>query len=128
MARILYVEGDRGRARELLPLLISKGHQVDVAHSAERAMLLLRASMNYQAVVLHLYLPGMDAAELCRWLEALDPDREVYRLVFTWQGQRSPVDLGAGLPRWLPADRFVEGLRRAEELVEALENLLSGKS
>jgi len=125
MARILYVEGNPEKVELLRPLLVRQGHTVDVVNCAERAMLRVQARRDYAAVVLQLYLPGMDGAELCRWMEKWSAVRGVHKLVFTWHGRRAPVVLSRGLPRWLPADRFIENLERAEDLVEALETLLS---
>ena len=92
---------------------------------AERAMLRLDREGDYEAVVLHLYLPGMDGAEFCRWIERWSSLKGVPKVAFTWAGFRMPVDVSKGLPKWLPVDRYIEGLQHVEELVEALDSLLA---
>ena len=126
MARILYVENSPERAETLRALLEQKGHVVQVVSCAERAMICAHnKDADYQALVLHLYLPGMDGAELCRWIEKWSSLKGIPKVAFTWPGLRLPVDISRGLPNWLPVDRFFEGLEHAEELVEAVEELLS---
>ena len=127
MARILYVGSSSKESGRLRSLLEQKGHSVQVVDCAERAMLYVDREGDYEALVLHLYLPGMDGAELCRWVERRSSLKGIPKVAFTWAGLRMPVDVSQGLPKWLPVDRYIEGLERVEELVEAVEGLLAAR-
>jgi CheY-like chemotaxis protein len=90
-------------------------------------MLCVDRGGQYEAIVLHLYLRGMDGAELCRWAESHSSLRGIPKVAFTWAGLRMPVDVSSGLPKWLPVDRYIEGIQRAEDLVEAVDSLLASR-
>ena len=127
MARILYVDCCPERVACVCSLLEKQGHAVAVVNCAERAMLHVHSGKCCDAVITHLYLPGIDGAELVRWLSGLEPPVSVVKVAFTCCGEKTPVGVGEELPRWLPADTFVEGLERAEDLVEAVEKLLEAR-
>ena len=125
MARILYVEGASGKANAVCPLLEQRGHRVHAVDCAERAMLWIHEGHELEAVVLQLYLPGMDGAELCRWMQRSCSHMQLRKMAFTWAGTRMPVDVSQGLPGWFPVDLFVEGLERAEDLADAIDGFLT---
>jgi CheY-like chemotaxis protein len=109
-------------------LLEQKGHTVQVANCAERAMMLIKDKGNYEVLLLLLYLPGMDGAELCRWMDKWSAKKGVLKVAFTCPGSCVPPDLARSLPHWLPVDRFIDGLERVEDLVKAVEEVLSSRS
>ncbi len=125
MARILYVEACPVMGERAGVLLEQRGHSVRVVDCAERAMLCICNEGDYEALVLHLYLRGMDGAELCRWVEKWSSLKGILKIAFTWAGSPVSIDVSGGLPPWLPADHFIEDLKSAEELVEAVDGFLS---
>jgi len=125
MARILYVESCAVKAERLCALLEPKGHTVHVVNCAERAMMRLEAEGPYELLVLGVFLRGMDGAELCRWIEKWSSVKGVRKLAFTWAGSSLPADLHSGLPRWLPVDRYLDGVQQPEDLIGAVEEMLS---
>ncbi len=126
MAKILYVDPDASRVEVIKGLLVQKGHAVTVVNCAERAMLQVERESGYDAVVLHLILPGIDGAELCRWLKQWSSSPGIPRIVFTGPEVRLELDLSEELPRWLPADVYVEGVKEPDELISAVERILCG--
>jgi DNA-binding NtrC family response regulator len=73
MASILIVD-DEPRLRDALTLLLKReGYAVDVADSGEAAERLF-AKARYDAVVLDIWLPGMDGVETFERLRRHDPD------------------------------------------------------
>jgi len=124
MARILYVDCCPERVEQVCSMLEELGHVVHCVNCAERAMLQVQSEEGYEAVVMHLFLPGMDGAELSRWMAEWHLPDGITEVAFTCRGEHSPVDLSRGLPRWLPVDRFIEGLEAPEELVAAVRELL----
>lgn len=125
VAKILYVDGDSQRARRMADLLTQRGHCAIVTGSAERAMLHVEHEADYDAVVLHLVLPGIDGAELCRWLQKWSSLPSTPRIAFTSPGTELRIDLQKKLPRWLPADRYLHNVSDPAEIVAVLEELLS---
>ena len=84
MAKILYVGTASSECEQLCYLLEQGGHHVEAASCGERAMLRVEEKKDYEAMVLHLcYLPGMDGAELCRWIEKSSPIKGVPKIAFT---------------------------------------------
>lgn len=127
MARILCVEGCQWRAELIRPLLEARGHTVQVVNCAERAMMCIEDQGQYEALVLAVFLPGMDGAELCRWIEKWGSLKGLVKVAFTWAGSPLSLDTSHGLPRWLPVDRFLEGVERPEDLVQAVQELLAAR-
>ena len=124
MAKILYVDADPEREDVVSALLRARGHRVTVAVSAERAMIEVAREGDYDAVVLHLMLHGIDGAELCRWLLHWSSLPAVPRLVFTTPDIHLSLDLEAGIPHWLPADRYMHAVSDMAVLVEAVEEMV----
>ena len=124
MAKILYVDADPARKDVVYGLLCDKGHCVTAVVSAERAMINVEREGDYDAVVLHLVLHGIDGAELCRWLQRWSSLPGVPRLVFTTPDIRLNLDLENGMPSWLPADRYMHAVSDLAKLVDAVEELL----
>jgi len=124
MARILYIDVAQPGTEELLRLFESRGHAVSHVACAERAMMLMARGHEYQALVLGLYLPGMDGAEFCRWVDRCGQGKQIPTVAFTWRGQKLPQGLRAGWGSFLPASKFINGLESCGQLVEAVEELL----
>ncbi len=128
MAKILYVDVDGCRQEQVRHLLEGKGHCVVAAMSAERAMVHVEREHDYDAIVLHLMLRGMDGAELCRWLQRWSPLSSTPRVVFTTPDVHLNLDLDSHLPDWLPADVFLSAVPDMGEVANAVEKLLSSGS
>lgn len=124
MAKILYVDADCRRVQAVCALMSARGHRVTVAGCAERAMIRVDQESDFDAVVLHLILPGIDGAELCRWLQRRSALAAVPRVVFTEPEVHLELDLSKKLPRWLPADVYIHGLADPAILIEAVEKVL----
>jgi len=126
VAKILYVDADQGRVEIVRELLVQKGHAVTVVNCAERAMLRVERESDYDAVVLHLILPGIDGAELCRWLKQWSSLPGARRVVFSGPEVRLRLNLSEELPGWLPADVYVAGVEEPDQLISAVERILHG--
>ncbi len=87
-------------------------------------MLCVEREGGFDAVVLHLILPGIDGAELCRWLERWSCLASVPRVVFTGPETELRIDLTHGLPRWLPAHRYLDSVDTMDRIVAELERVL----
>ena len=124
MAKILYVDADPARKEVVCRLLCDRGHHVTAVVSAERAMISVQREGDYDAVVLHLVLHGIDGAELCRWLQCWSPMPGVPRLVFTTPDVSLNLDLERGMPGWLPAHKYLHAVADLARLVEAVEELM----
>ncbi|KPK61951.1 MAG: hypothetical protein AMK73_07170 [Planctomycetes bacterium SM23_32] len=124
MAKVLYVDADHGRTQVVCGLFAERGHLVTAESSAERAMMRAQGDATYQAVVVHLILPSIDGAELCRWLQRWSSMAAVPRVVFTSPGVQLRLKLEEHLPRWLPADVYIHGLEDPARLVDAVERIL----
>jgi CheY-like chemotaxis protein len=124
MAKVLYVDADPARSEVVCRLLCDRGHRVTVAVSAERAMIQVEKKGDYDAVVLHLVLHGIDGAELCRWLQQWSTLSAAPRLVFTTHDTNLNLDLETGMPSWLPADRYLHAVEDLAELVDAVDELV----
>jgi len=124
MAKILYVDADTARKEVVCGLLCDRGHRVTAAISAERAMISVEREGDYDAVVLHLVLHGIDGAELCRWLQRWSSLPDVPRLVFTTPDVSLNLNLESGMPQWLPADCYLHAVGDLARLVEAVEELI----
>jgi CheY-like chemotaxis protein len=127
MGRILYVDANGERAGEVVAELTARGHHVDEVRSAERAMLSVEREPDYDMVLMHLLLPGTDAAELCRWLRRSSSAAAVPRVVFTSPEVELRLDLSGELPSWLPADLYLHGVEDYKELGRAVDGVLAGR-
>ncbi len=124
MAKILYVDADGERTESVRRLLAGMGHVVIVARSAERAMISVDRESDFDAVVLHLILPGMDGAELCRWLQRWSGLARVPRVVFTGPETRLSLGLEERLPAWLPADMYLHCVSDFGRIANAVRSVL----
>ena len=127
MAKILYVDADHQRSEVVCALFVENGHSVTLTNSAERAMIQVAAQSDFDAIVLHLILPGIDGAELCRWLQRRSSLPSVPRVVFTSPEVRLKLELQERLPRWLPADLYIHGLEELGKLIDGVEQILCGR-
>ncbi len=127
MAKVLYVDADDARARAASDLFAERGHELVAVPSAERAMMRAEQESDYDAVVTHLILPSIDGAELCRWLTRWPPLASALRVVFSGPGVKLRLDFQQGLPRWLPADVYLQDLEKVEYLVDAVEHALADR-
>ncbi|MBS3763020.1 MAG: response regulator [Planctomycetes bacterium] len=128
MARILYVEGKRYCTSCVQEKLAQRGHCVEVAHCAERAMLRIDQKEKFDALVLDLYLPGMDGAEFCRWMDRWAEVEKTPKLAFTWEGYDIPTGVGDDLPRWLPVDHLLKEIKDVDELTARVEDFLKSQN
>lgn len=124
MARILYVENDTTRAERVTPLLQARGHRVEVVHKAGRAMMRVDEGETYDALLLHLALPGIDGAEFCRWIEHDTPLKGIPKVAYTWEGCTLNLGVEDGVPRWLPVTRLLRKLDSVDHILDAMEEVL----
>jgi len=124
VATILYLDSDETRAQQVRQMFQQRGHSVHFERCAEKAMLAIQHGKRFDVLVLHLFLHGMDGAELCRWLDRNSPLRGIPKVAFTQPGCRLSFDFERGLPHWLPVTQFIGQLQDAAMLVEAVQNLL----
>ena len=125
MATILYVDSDPEEAQKLCALLEQAGHQVRVERSAERALLFIQQGARFDALVLNLFLHGMDGTELCRSMQKDSHLQQMPKVAFTTPGHRLKLDWGSELPHWMPIDHFIGELQDPALVVQALEQLLT---
>ena len=90
--RILIVEDEPKLARLLERGLVEEGHAADVAHTGEDA-LWMAGSVEYDAIVLDLMLPGVNGVEVCRRLR----ERSVWSPVLMLTARDAIEDRVAGL-------------------------------
>jgi CheY-like chemotaxis protein len=125
MARILFVDCCQERCNAVMALLHEQGHDVHIVNCAERAMLRVHEGQGYDVIVIHLFLPGMDGAELSRWLARGEAPCCATKIAFTCKGERVPLDATGTLPAWLPVDRFYGEVDSMEDLAAGIANLLA---
>lgn len=128
MARILYVEDNVDRAERVRPLLEEKGHTVKVVRKAGLAMMSIDRGEVYDALVLHLLLPGIDGVEFCRWIEHDTPLSGIPKVAFIWQGHDLNLGVEQGVPCWLPVNCLLRQLDDVERLIEAVEGVLNSRN
>ena len=114
--RILVVEDEPKLARLLERGLAEEGHAVDVTRTGEDALWMAR-SVEYDAIVLDLMLPGIDGVEVCRRLR----ESEVWSPVLMLTARDAVSDrvagLDAGADDYLPKPfSFAELLARLRSL------------
>jgi two-component system OmpR family response regulator len=114
--RILVVEDEPKLARLLERGLVEEGHAADVARTGEDALWMAR-SVEYDAIVLDLMLPGIDGVEVCRRLR----ESEVWSPVLMLTARDAVADrvagLDAGADDYLPKPfSFAELLARLRSL------------
>jgi len=126
MASVLYADGDSQRAKELSGHLEKDGHTVKAVGSGERAMLEIDSGAQVDAVVVCLYLPGMDGAELCRWVRKRPGSDGITTVAFTACGRSLPDYLRATMRLWLPVDLFLDEACDMGRLAESLSTAIAG--
>ena len=126
MATILYLDSDETRAQQVRQMFRQQGHSVYFERCAEKAMLAIQEGKRFDVLVLHLFLHGVDGAELCRWLERDSPLKGIPKVAFTQPGCQLSFDFERGLPNWLPVNHFINQLQDGTILVETVQNLLCG--
>ena len=122
---ILYLDSDEGRASQVRQMFQQHGHCVHFERCAEKAMLAIQAGKRFDVLVLHLFLHGMDGAELCRWLEHHSLLRGIPKVAFTQPGSELSFEFQHGLPHWLPVTRFIRHVEDVTMLVETVQELLA---
>ena len=114
--RILVVEDEPKLARLLERGLVEEGHAADVARSGEDALWMAR-SVEYDAIVLDLMLPGMNGIEVCRTLRESSVWSPVLMLTARDAVQDRVAGLDAGADDYLPKPfSFAELLARLRSL------------
>jgi two-component system, OmpR family, response regulator len=114
--RILVVEDEPKLARLLERGLVEEGHAADVARTGEDALWMAR-SVEYDAIVLDLMLPGVSGVDVCRTLR----ESEVWSPVLMLTARDAVADrvagLDAGADDYLPKPfSFAELLARLRSL------------
>jgi two-component system, OmpR family, response regulator len=114
--RILVVEDEPKLARLLERGLVEEGHAADLARTGEDALWMAR-SVEYDAIVLDLMLPGMNGIEVCRTLR----EGSVWSPVLMLTARDAVADrvagLDAGADDYLPKPfSFAELLARLRSL------------
>jgi two-component system OmpR family response regulator len=114
--RILVVEDEPKLARLLERGLVEEGHAADVARTGEDALWMAR-SVEYDAIVLDLMLPGMNGIEVCRTLRESSVWSPVLMLTARDAVQDRVAGLDAGADDYLPKPfSFAELLARLRSL------------
>ena len=114
--RILVVEDEPKLARLLERGLVEEGHAADVAGTGEDALWMAR-SVEYDAIVLDLMLPGINGIEVCRALR----ESEVWSPVLMLTARDAVVDRVAGLDAG--ADDYLPKPFAFDELLARLRSL-----
>ena len=115
--RILIVEDELKMASLLSRGLMEEGHAVDVERTGDGALLLAR-SVEYDAVVLDLMLPGINGVEVCRQLRESGVWTPVLMLTARDAIEDRVAGLDAGADDYLPKPfSFAELLARLRALV-----------
>ena len=115
--RILVVEDEQKLAGLLERGLTEEGHAADVARTGEDA-LWMAGSVEYDAIVLDLMLPGVNGVEVCRRLRASDVWSPVLMLTARDAIEDRVAGLDAGADDYLPKPfSFAELLARLRALV-----------
>jgi two-component system, OmpR family, response regulator len=114
--RILVVEDEPKLARLLERGLVEEGHAADIARTGEDALWMAR-SVEYDAIVLDLMLPGVSGVDVCRTLR----ESEVWSPVLMLTARDAVADrvagLDAGADDYLPKPfSFAELLARLRSL------------
>ena len=114
--RILVVEDEAKLARLLERGLAEEGHAVDVSRTGEDALWMAR-SVEYDAIVLDLMLPGIDGVEVCRRLRGSEVWSPVLMLTARDAVSDRVAGLDAGADDYLPKPfSFAELLARLRSL------------
>ena len=120
--RILVVEDEPKLARLLERGLVEEGHAADVAGTGEDALWMAR-SIDYDAIVLDLMLPGINGVEVCRTLR----ENSVWSPVLMLTARDAIEDRVAGLDAG--ADDYLPKPFAFDELLARLRSLARrGKS
>jgi len=115
--RILVVEDERKLAGLLERGLVEEGHAADVARTGEDALWMAR-SVEYDAIVLDLMLPGVNGVEVCRRLRESDVWSPVLMLTARDAVEDRVAGLDAGADDYLAKPfSFAELLARLRALV-----------
>ncbi len=114
--RILVVEDEPKLARLLERGLVEEGHAADVARTGEDALWMAR-SVEYDAIVLDLMLPGLSGIEVCRTLRESSVWSPVLMLTARDAVRDRVAGLDAGADDYLPKPfSFAELLARLRSL------------
>ena len=115
--RILVVEDEQKLAGLLERGLVEEGHAADVARTGEDA-LWMAGSVEYDAIVLDLMLPGLNGVEVCRRLRESKVWSPVLMLTARDAIEDRVAGLDAGADDYLPKPfSFAELLARLRALV-----------
>jgi two-component system OmpR family response regulator len=115
--RILVVEDEQKLAGLLVRGLVEEGHAADVARTGEDA-LWMAGSVEYDAIVLDLMLPGVNGVEVCRRLRESKVWSPVLMLTARDAIEDRVAGLDAGADDYLPKPfSFAELLARLRALV-----------
>jgi len=115
--RILVVEDEQKLAALLERGLVEEGHAADVARTGEDA-LWMAGSVEYDAIVLDLMLPGVNGVEICRRLRESEVWSPVLMLTARDAIEDRVAGLDAGADDYLPKPfSFAELLARLRALV-----------
>lgn len=120
-ARILVVDDESMVRRLLQRLLEREGYEVDLAASGEEAMERVQARVP-DAVLLDMYMPGMDGTEVCRALKREPATKEIPVLMLSGDDARESHAAGreAGASDFLSKPFEVgDVLRRLHHAIEA---------
>lgn len=111
---VLLIE-DQPHTRELLgELIVHLGYRVDLAASAEEALVVLRSGHSPTVILMDLHLPGMDGWELHAHLLGNELWRSIPVIVTSAAGQHTPPPTGVAfhLPKPIDAQLLAALLER----------------
>ena len=124
MARILVVEDDDDIREAYVTQLARDGYSVSAVATAEEALEVLDRR-EVDLLIVDLWLPGMDGAELCRTIRAHERQHAFPILMITSMRERMGITLTQADARWAPVDCCIDKAAVAGELGAITADLLA---
>lgn len=130
--RILIADDDLTSRTVLLAVLQKLGYEVLAVSDGEEALRTLKQPDAPRLAILDWQMPGLDGAEVCRRLRALETDQPPYLILLTVRGSKKDISEGlhAGADDYLakPFDPSELGARiEVGNRIIALQDRLTGK-
>jgi len=120
---ILIVEDDRAFQMAYRVQLEPLGYELEIVETAEEALESIERK-RFECAIIDLMLPGMDGAELIRYLRTRDDTRTMPMVAFTCMVREMSLWVDESDSTWLPADAVVDKFEGTPAVVQAVEELL----